>query len=291
MNKTLFNIIFSTFILTALNLSAQDNASEEKKTPDLTFICKKITNGGFELKSRLSLYENKKDLPVIGAKINFIFGTDSLVKIENSLTDKHGYAIAYVDSGANLPKDKDGIITVMADFAGNEKYEATSTELIFTETKIGINFELVDSVKTVFVEASKILFDGSSIPLSEEMVTVSVQRMFSRLPIGDVTLDENGKGSIEFPGGIPGDSLGNLKIVAFMADHELYGNIEYASNIKWGVPKQEVLFTHRALWTQIAPLWMIVSLTVLLTGVWAHYIFVIIQLILVKIKGKKPVVE
>jgi hypothetical protein len=38
----------------------------------------------------------------------------------------------------------------------------------------------------------------------------------------------------------------------------------------------------RELWTPIAPLWMIITLIIMLTGVWAHYIYAIIQLVLIK---------
>jgi hypothetical protein len=115
--------------------------------------------------------------------------------------------------------------------------------------------------------------------------------MFSRLPIGEVSLDETGKGSVEFPSDLPGDSLGNLQVVAFIAENESYGNIESATTVQWGKPKQTLSLTHRALWTQIAPMWMIVSLTFLLIGVWAHYVYVLAQILKIRIKGKKPILD
>jgi hypothetical protein len=45
--------------------------------------------------------------------------------------------------------------------------------------------------------------------------------------------------------------------------------------------------THRALWTKIAPRWMIYSLSILLAGVWGHYMFAVISLIRIKIDADK----
>ncbi len=276
-------------ILFSFSLQAQNDVPE-KKAPDLTFVVKKLVDGSFELKSRLSLFENRIDFPVSGAKVDYTIGSDSLLIIDGNTTDKNGYAIAFLKPGVKIPRNKDGVITANAVFAGSELYESASTEAIFTETKIVIRCEMVDTIKTTKIEAYKINSDGTESPLSGEAVIVSIQRMFSRLPIGEVTLDEEGKGSLEFPINLPGDSIGNLNVVAYIAEHEIYGNVESATIAQWGVPKQQLLVTHRALWTQIAPMWMIVSLTILLIGVWAHYIYVVIQLIIIK-KAKKATVN
>jgi hypothetical protein len=272
----------------AFQLTAQ-NEEVEKKSPDFTFSVKKLSDGTFELKSRLSLYENRIDIPVPAAEIDFAIGSE--IKIEGNKTDKDGYAYAFIQPGVFLPRDKEGVITAIAEFAGNDLYEAASAEFIFTETKIVLSCELDDTIKTAKVAVFKIENDGKETPIPDESLIVSVQRMFSRLPVGDVSLDEKGKGMIEFPNDLPGDSLGNLQVIAYFNEHEIFGNSEAAAIAPWGIPKQRVHVTHRALWTQIAPLWMIVSLTVLLVGVWAHYFYVIAQLILIRIKGKKPIID
>lgn len=284
--------IISILLILYLNprLKAQDNGTE-KKTPDLTLVVKKLTDGSFELKSRLSLFENRIDIPVAGSKVDFSIGSDSLIRIEGNTTDKNGYAIAYIKPGVKIARSKEGIINATAEFSGDNQYEAATAEVVFTETRIAVSCELVDTIKTVMVEGYKIDASGNETPLSGESVTVSVQRMFSRLPIGDVSLDETGKGSLEFPSDLPGDSLGNLQVVAFIAENETFGNIESSVTVQWGKPKQPLSMIHRALWTQIAPMWMIVSLTFLLIGVWAHYVYVLAQIIKIKIKGKKPILD
>lgn len=278
----------SLLLGSAIHLTAQDEEIE-KKSPDLTFAIKKLNDGRFELKSRLSLYENRIDIPVSGAEIEFTIG--NTIKIEGNKTDKYGNAYAYIQPGVFLPRDKDGVITANAEFLGNDSYEAASAEFIFTETKIVLSCELEDTIKTAKVSVFKVGNDGKETPVSDESIIVSVQRMFSRLPIGEASLDAEGNGMVEFPDDLPGDSLGNLHVIAYFNEHEIFGNSEAEAIAPWGIPKQKVHVTHRALWTQIAPLWMIVSLTILLVGVWAHYIYVIAQLIIIRIKGKKTVVD
>ena len=43
---------------------------------------------------------------------------------------------------------------------------------------------------------------------------VYVPRMFSLLPIGELTLDDTGTASVEFPSDLPGDKEGNMTIIA-----------------------------------------------------------------------------
>ena len=51
----------------------------------------------------------------------------------------------------------------------------------------------------------------------------------------------------------------------------------------WGTPTDySVPVSHRALWTKTAPKWMIYTLSILLAGVWGHYLFAIISLIRIK---------
>ena len=70
--------------------------------------------------------------------------------------------------------------------------------------------------------------------------------------------------TIEFPSDLPGDKEGNLVIIAKIEENATYGNVEKRETIKWGLPTDySVPVTHRALWTKIAPQWMIYTLSVL----------------------------
>ena len=101
-------------------------------------------------------------------------------------------------------------------------------------------------------------------------------------------LDDNGEISIEFPDDLPGDAEGFLEVVVRFDEHYLFGNVEKRQRMQWGqATRHKIPESYRALWTQIAPLWMIVTLSIMLAGVWSHYLYVIIQLIRIKKMGKK----
>jgi hypothetical protein len=144
----------------------------------------------------------------------------------------------------------------------------------------------VDSIKTVTVTAHT-LENGKEVPVSGETVSVFVPRMFSNFIIGELTLDDAGTASLEFPSDLPGGKEGNLTIVAAFIDNATYGNVEKREIIHWGIPTDYLPTSHRALWTQRAPGWMIYTLSVLLAGVWGHYFFAIISLIRIKIAASK----
>ena len=112
--------------------------------------------------------------------------------------------------------------------------------------------------------------------------------MFSLLNVGDLTLDDSGSASVEFPNDIPGNKEGNLLVLARIEDNTTYGNVEASENLQWGIPVDySVPVSHRALWTQIAPKWMVYTLTILLLGVWGHYLFAIISLIRIKLEARR----
>lgn len=96
--------------------------------------------------------------------------------------------------------------------------------------------------------------------------------------------DEDGTGYIEFPTSIIGDSLGNVLVISRLEDHYDYGNVEVSGEINWAIPKKLLTAEGpvRELWTPIAPLWMIITLIIMLSGVWGHYIYAIIQLIKIR---------
>ncbi len=91
------------------------------------------------------------------------------------------------------------------------------------------------AIKTISLTAFK-SENNKDIPVSGESVMVYVPRMFSLLPVGEATLDENGTASLEFPSDLPGDTAGNLTIISKFEEHPDFGNVERRIVQKWGVP-------------------------------------------------------
>lgn len=227
------------------------------------------------------------ELPVQGMEISFFAGKNKRIVLETAVTNDKGVAEIHFADGIVFPEEKDGSWTFSSEFEGNDTIEAGSSEISITDVILDMTLAEVDTIKTITINAKKVIL-GNKTPVTTETVVVYVPRMFSLLPLGEVTLDESGTGSLEFPVDLPGDKEGNVTIIARFEDHPSFGNIEKRKTIKWALPSEySVPSTHRALWTKGAPRWMIYTLSILLTGVWAHYLYAIICLIRIKIEARK----
>jgi hypothetical protein len=281
MNKKLS---YSIFLLSLLILFPVRVFSQEKTmiSPYIQLKYIKNTDNQRILQTALTYSMNRTELPLPGMEITFFKGGDRKEIIAKSITDSKGIAKVELNNDLILPIDKDGKWALSSEFAGNDTIEAGTSELFIKDVRLEMDLTEVDSIKTITLNAF-MKENGKDKPVSGEAVKVYVPRMFSLLSIGEITLDDNGAGSLEFPTDMPGDSLGFLTVIAKFEENETFGNVERLSKLKWGVPTfYEAPKYHRALWTKTAPKWMIYTLSILLAGVWGHYLFAIISLIRIK---------
>lgn len=276
------------FVLLAAGfaLYAQEATQDEPVEPVMELTYLKDTHGNVNLRCSLLNYVNRQPLPLTGLNVIFYAGEDSVLRLGEVQTDDEGMAVLVLEETGHLPAGEDGT-RYYAEYEGGDNILPAEYEMYITDVKLDMKLRLVDSVKTVTLKAWS-LVDGVEIPVADEDVYVYVARMFNDLPLGEDFLDENGEFVLEVPDDIPGDSVGFIEIIARFNDHYLFGTVENRQVIQWGVPSQlDFLVSHRTLWTQIAPIWMIVTLTILLTGVWSHYIYVIFQIIKIHRLGKR----
>lgn len=242
------------------------------------------------LKATLSYTLNRKDIPLSNREIIFFIGSkkDTLAKVK---TNDKGVASLVLSNDYELALEKNGTWSFTSESVAKDSIEAVSSELSIKDVKIEMSLDLVDSVKTVSLKAYTIE-NGKNTPVSGEPINVFVTRMFSLLPIADGTFGDDGTLSLEFPSDIPGDKDGNITIVAKFEEHATFGNVEKRGSNNWGVVSNyKEPTTHRALWTKGAPTWMIIALTIMLTGVWGHYMYAIICLIRIKRIAKREEVN
>jgi len=203
-------------------------------------------------------------------------------------TDQEGNAI-FKCPAAGLPIEKDGIVAYTAKFAGTDKYPAAEASFSAKPAKIRLFFSIEDSLRVLKVTATQKNEKGEEVAIIKETLLIYIPRLFSLLKIGEIALDENGSGSLEFPKEIVGDTLGNLTVIAKIEESDKFGNVQGQNVINWGVHKQyyKAEVPSRELWTPIAPLWMIITLLIMLAGVWAHYAYAVYELIMIKRLSKK----
>jgi hypothetical protein len=282
--KTL-NILLISLLLAIHNIiSAQEKTNI---TPYISFQYFKNTDNQQSLKTTLTYSVNRRELPLPGMEISFYSASGNKELLGNIVTDNKGVATLVLTPEMKISTDNTGKWVFKSQYKGNDTIEAISADLSVKDVTLEASFNIPDTVKTINVKAFT-KTNGKETPVVGEKVLVYVPRMFSLLPIGEITLDETGTGFIEFPSDLPGDKEGNLTIITRFEENENFGNVEKQEILKWGVPTEYSYPTsHRALWTKTAPRWMIYTLSVLLAGVWGHYLFAIISLIRIRLDAKK----
>lgn len=279
---TSFKMVIAGLLFLIFQVSLKADKPEKFST-NLDFTYLKKADDSKLLKVNLYIMVNRKAVPVIGVPVNITLNADTKNIIVN--TNKEGIAYLVIDKNTKL-NEVNGTINFQAAFNGNDTLESIVQEISLKDATILLTFDQVDSLRTVnakFIE----IYGADTLPVAGQTVSFYVPRMLSFLKIAEETTDESGNISFEFPIDLPGQKNGMITVVARIEENETYANIEVMKAIKWGVPIiNPVPESHRALWTQVAPVWMIITLSIMLVGVWSHYIFTIIQLFLIRKEGK-----
>jgi len=271
-------------------------AFSQNRKDSVTSITPKITFNYLLSNDTIILTANifdKKDQGVFAIKNAVIefsaTGDNETRNLGQAKADEEGNAILKLPAGKGLPRNKDGKTTYTATFKGKGKFQPVTESVSAKFARISVNFSKEDSLSFILITATQIDAKGEGKPILKEKVIVYVPRLFNLLKIGETDLDEAGTGKVEYPGKLVGDSLGNIMVIARIEENDIFGNVQGQSSISWGIPKQYYLAEKptRELWTPVAPIWMIVTLVIMLTGVWAHYIFAVVQLVKIKQSSKK----
>ncbi len=293
MNTMIYGRIILLFLLlfTGFSVSGQEAgiAGEPAGTiePVMEMNYLKDTYGNINLRTSMLNYVNRQPRPLEGLEIDFYAGEDSLVFLGSVTSDGEGMAVMVLGDNAGLPRTSGEEIRYYSEYKGGENIMSAEYEIYITDVNVDMTLELIDSVKTVKVRAY-FLNEGAEVPVTDEDIYVFAARMFRDLPLGEGFLDEDGEFTLRIPDDIPGDADGNIEIVSRFDNHYLFGTVEKRQTAGWGVPTDpHIPVSRRTLWTQIAPLWMIITLSILLTGVWSHYIYVIVQLFRIRRIAKK----
>jgi len=234
---------------------------------------------------------NKKDrkdrIPVYDAEIAFFnVLNDEEVLIGSSKTDKEGIAKVTVPDSHSYLTDGNGNINLLARFNGSDALDEEEEELSVKNLFLDLSLTEIDSVRSVVVNAFVLDSLGAKIPVEEMDIVIAVGGMLSKMPIEDGTI-EDGEFIFEMPVDIPGDANGDLTVYSIIEDHDEYGDVIQKKTANWGIFTEQSKKDTNTLWSEAAPIWMYVVLTILLVGVWTNYVYTIINLFKIKKEGKQ----
>ena len=282
---TVFLISIMFFLIGGLQLNAQEAETLDIE-PYMEFSYWKNTHNVKLLKVKMSYFTEILQKPLEGLSIQFFSGEEENILLGESKTDKKGLAMFTINSNTTIPANEEGIMYFRAEYQGEENIFPASEEVYAKDVKLDMDLIQHEGIRMIKLNATT-MTEGEMVPVTDEDVYVYVPRMFSDLVVGEGYFEADGTTEIEFPSDIPGDSLGNIVVVARFNDHYLYGNVEKRENVPWGVPSyHEGPGDVRTLWTQVAPKWMIITLSIMLAGVWGHYVYAIVSIIRIRKNGK-----
>ena len=230
--------------------------------------------------------KNKKDkLPVYDAEIKFFNRiNEQEVLLGASKTSKEGEAQVTFAENHSFLTDNDGSINFIARFEGSDGMDAQEEELSVKDLHLELSLKEVDSIRLVQVHAFTRDSLGNKNPAPETDIIISIGSMLSKMKLEESTI-EDGIFEFEFPTGIPGDVNGNISIYSIIEDHDDFGNVTKMETINWGILNKQPKDHANMLWTHAAPIWMYIVLTIMLVGVWANYVYTIINLFKLKKEG------
>ena len=281
------NVIKILFASVMVIFGVQSNAQELDIY--ITFQTWKYSDQSRTLITTLTTDDDDDDVPVQDIFVNYFTVSDTgKILIDRVRSDKDGIASLILPQGIYINKDEEGYMHFLASVDEDEKYFGAEEELAVKDVIIDFTFELVDSVQSIAFKGIIIGKDGEETPLPDDDLYFYVPRMFSDLKIAEGWFEEDGTGILDFPEGVIGDTLGVVKVIARIEEHYDYGFVEKMHVTDWAVPKHPILQEgpSRELWTPVAPLWMIITLIVMLTGVWGHYFYAVYRLYKIKKAGK-----
>lgn len=231
--------------------------------------------------------KDKKDkIPVVAAPIEFYsVSPDDEILLGKADTDNFGMATFVVPAAQEYFADEEGFMTLVARFAGSDVLDSEEAELLVKDLLLEMDLVVEDSIPMVYVHAFTVDSTGEKFPVEELEFILSVEGMFSKLPLEEAVLEE-GTYSFEMPSDLPGDSEGNIIVCAVVEDHEEFMNVTMKKTIDWGAFKKEPVIEKNKLWTEAAPGWMYIVLTILLVGVWANYAYTLRNLFRIRKLGK-----
>jgi len=230
--------------------------------------------------------KNRKDiLPIYDAEIEFFnVLNNEEVLLASSKTSKEGIAQIILPENQNYLTDENGTINLVAKFEGNEAIEEMTSEILVRNINLELVLDVIDSVKTVMVTAFTIDKLGEKIPIDEVDITFSVNGMLSKMKINEGSISE-GAYEFEFPTDLPGDINGDVIVYSIIDDNEEFGTVIQEKTINWGVYQKQLFETKNTLWSSAGPVWMYIVLTILLIGVWANYVYTILNLFKIRKEG------
>jgi hypothetical protein len=244
--------------------------------PHLVVTAKTKVNGRFQ--------------PVAGIAIKLLLDKDSAgTTIGKVVTNMHGEASSFFPPSVKQEWASSKTHTFLATFEGDKKFEPAKADLTDSPAKMLISTSNKSITATVLQ-----LKDTAWVPVKGVDVKIGVRRLGGDLPVNETptfTTDSTGQVSADFKrDNMPGDSKGNITLVAKVEDNDQFGNLSIEKIVPWGAKfKYTSTFDKRTLFAtrDKAPIWLIFISCGIVIGVWGTLLLLVVNIFRIRKIGRE----
>ncbi len=198
-----------------------------------------------------------------------------------AVTNNKGQAVLMIPASARDEWNKSPKQHFLLVSAANKQFAETRGTVEITKAKIQIDTAADRSVVATLLA----LKDSTWVPVIAADLRVAVKRQNGDLNINETptfTTDSSGRVTTEFKReNLPGNTRGNLVLIARLDDNELYGNLSAEKEVPWGVVLTQVsTFNHRTLFARrgYSPVWLELIAYSIVVSVWGIILYLLLQI-------------
>jgi len=228
--------------------------------------------------------------PVKNVGLHLFLNKDSAsALIGNVITNDKGEATAIIPASLKNEWDASVTHTFIATSEASKQFEATRSEISITKAKI-----LIDTASDKKIIATVFeMKDSTWAPVKGVELKISVERFDAYLPVNETetfTTDSTGQASADFKrNGIPGDTNGNITLVATIEDNGQYGNLLVEKTVPWGTKLlPDNSFNRRTLFAtrDKTPAWLLLIAYSIIIVVWGILVLLVKNIFKIKKLGQ-----
>jgi hypothetical protein len=196
-------------------------------------------------------------------------------------TNEKGQASLLIPPSAKDEWNKSPKQTFLAVSDSSKIYESTKTSIDLTKSRIKLDTAEDKKIVATLVE----LKDSLWIPVKGVDMKLTVKRLGGDLNVNETptyTTDSLGMVNADFNLlNLPGDSLGNLVLIAKVEDNDNYGNLTTEKTVPWGKEaRYQAPFNQRSLFARRgwSPLWLEWMAYSIIAAVWFVLFYLFLQI-------------
>lgn len=275
----------SCFFSSLLLLLAISNAAFSQPVKNDLFLSISYYNNNNQTQYLVAHAKSKingKFQMIPGISLGFYIGSEAPANlIGKGITNEKGEAMVFITPSAKDEWNRLAGIRFIVVSQASKTFDAATGNRDLSKAKLRID-TFPDKKITATLLALK---DSVWVPVKATDVRIAIKRLGGDVNVAETpvyTTDSLGVASADCKrDSMPGDSKGNLVLVARLDDHDLYGNLSAEKTVPWGVVHRYVSqFDKRTLFARRgrSPVWLELMAYSIIVVVWGIILYLFTQI-------------